>query len=58
MRAKACDDCAAYAEHCHGSLLIHRDGSLECSDDTCDTPAESHEHVVDCFDVTPPCGCP
>jgi serine phosphatase RsbU (regulator of sigma subunit) len=30
-----CPDCAAELDHCHGVLVLHSDGIVECTDPDC-----------------------
>ena len=49
-------DCCVL-EHCHGTLVRHRDGAAECTDPDCRAPGpERHELVVACV-VLAACGC-
>lgn len=48
-----CDDELA---HCHGVLVRHADGRIECIEDTgCDAGEPTHEWAVACAEVG--CGC-
>lgn len=53
-----CADCANELDHCHGTLIIHREGIIECTEDGCvvlDTVR--HDLIIDCESVTGVCGC-
>ena len=50
-----CDE--AYLRHCHSTYVLHQDGTEECSDPTCDTPAEGHGVVIPCGHLHPRCEC-
>jgi hypothetical protein len=53
-----CPDCARQAEHCHGTLVRHADGTVECTDPTCRAGgAERHELVVACALLADGCAC-
>jgi hypothetical protein len=42
-----CPDCTHDLDHCHGTLVLRDDGTLECTDDACvDTGRERHVLVV------------
>ncbi|HUS61527.1 MAG TPA: hypothetical protein VMY34_04970 [Acidimicrobiales bacterium] len=49
--------CARDQEHCHDTLVLHLDGTVECSGSDCVVITEVHDHVVVCSEVSPPCGC-
>ena len=53
----SCTTCAREQEHCHDTLIVHVDGTMECSGGTCEIFVEVHEHLVPCDDVLPPCDC-
>ena len=45
-------------DHCHGTLIVHTDNTVECTDDDCySTDQARHTFIVDCFDVAGGCGC-
>ena len=51
-----CPDCGPnagpYLDHCHGTLVVHRDRSLECTDPTCQLPELlRHDLIIDCMAV-------
>ncbi|MBD0292485.1 MAG: hypothetical protein ICV70_02775 [Jiangellaceae bacterium] len=51
-----CADCGTDLDHCHGTLLLHRDGTLDCTDDACDDLEPlRHGLVVDCAAVAAGC---
>jgi hypothetical protein len=42
-----CPDCVHEADHCHGTLVLRADGTLECTEVECvDACRERHELVV------------
>lgn len=58
MSEPECSLCAAVLDHCHGTLLAHADGSLECTDQDChDTDRVRHLFLADCSDVAGGCHC-
>jgi hypothetical protein len=54
-----CLGCGHGLDHCHGTLVEHLSGELECTDAGCVVlAAERHEHVVPCGQLAgSPC-CP
>lgn len=58
VETHTCPDCAADTDHCHGTLIIHRDGLVECTEPGC-TPADPVRHalLLDCVDVEGGCVC-
>ncbi|NLE81024.1 MAG: hypothetical protein GX610_15860 [Rhodococcus sp.] len=45
-------------DHCHGTLILHTDGSAECTDELCVREIEArHQLIVDCADLIEGCGC-
>lgn len=54
----SCADCAEGLDHCHGTVIAHRDGATECTEPNC-APADPVRHalVVDCADVDGGCAC-
>jgi hypothetical protein len=54
----ACPYCAAQADHCHGTLVRHADGTVECTDVTClELGDERHGLVVVCEVQPDGCTC-
>jgi hypothetical protein len=44
-----CTDCDTERDHCHGTLIEHADGGVECTDDWCVIPYPvRHDMIVDC----------
>jgi hypothetical protein len=44
-----CSSCTADLVHCHGTLVQHADGTIECTDDTCPgTDLVFHELRIVC----------
>jgi hypothetical protein len=53
-----CPLCTEPVFHCHGTLIQHADSVVECTDELCaDLDAETHELVVECWQVKGGCGC-
>jgi hypothetical protein len=49
-------DIHPYIDHCHGTLVVHRDRSLECTDTACELPELlRHTFVIDCMAVLGGC---
>ena len=45
-------------DHCHGTLVVHRDRTLECTDPACHLPELlRHDLIIDCMAVLGGC-CP
>jgi hypothetical protein len=43
-----CPDCARLLDHCHGTLVLHPDGTLECTNPACvDAWHERHDLIVE-----------
>jgi hypothetical protein len=50
----SCRDCTAEVAHCHEVLLVHADGSYECSgDEACAGHPEAHFWVATCAELVP-----
>lgn len=55
----ACPACANGLDHCHGTLVVHVDGELECTERDClDTDHIRHDMVIDCAGTLPGCCAP
>lgn len=53
-----CADRMAELDHCHGTLVEHHDGSVDCTDDGCaDLAMLRHELVISCAELAGGCGC-
>lgn len=54
-----CPDCSAELDHCHGSLVVHADTEVECTQPGCvDLHVVRHTlAVVRCEDVDGTCTC-
>lgn len=58
MANSVCSSCASALDHCHGTLVVHADRSVECTDADCiDLAHVRHTFVVDCGDVAGGCRC-
>jgi hypothetical protein len=52
----ACIECSGDADHCHGTLVRHADGGVECTDLTCVVlTSDRHGLVLACVDTG--CSC-
>ena len=53
-----CPLCSRGIEHCHGSLVVHSDGTAECTEITCvDLQFDRHELVLECHRLATGCVC-
>jgi hypothetical protein len=44
-----CVACAGGFDHCHGTLVAHVDGRVECTEPDCDdVDSARHDLVIDC----------
>ncbi|AHH97996.1 hypothetical protein GCM10010174_05930 [Kutzneria viridogrisea] len=56
--AIACAECTQHRSHCHGTLIVHGDGSRECVEPSCrDVHRHRHDLVIDCRAVHGGCRC-
>jgi len=54
--APACPTCDDDLEHCHGVLVLHADGRVECLEVLrCEGAVVEHDHEVQCDELG--CGC-
>jgi hypothetical protein len=52
----SCADCVILLDHCHGTLVTHSNGGMECTDHQCTNPHPlRHALVIDCTSVTGGC---
>ena len=52
----SCPDCNQHVDHCHGTLVVHTDRTVDCTDTTCEFPdLLRHGFVVDCMAVLGGC---
>jgi hypothetical protein len=51
-----CPDCGTELDHCHGTLIAHSDGTLDCTDAAC-LVADPMRHtlIIDCAAVLGGC---
>ena len=50
----SCRDCVLDVTHCHDVLLVHADGSYECTgDEACTDRPELHAWVLTCAELFP-----
>jgi hypothetical protein len=54
-----CVRCGSDLDHCHGTLVVHLDGSVDCTEPDCvDVDSVRHTLVVGCDDAMfDGCGC-
>jgi hypothetical protein len=53
---KGCADCAGDVDHCHGTLVAHGDGTVDCTDAACAaTEPLRHALIIDCAAVLGGC---
>ncbi|WP_460721901.1 hypothetical protein [Nocardia heshunensis] len=58
MQPNGCALCESALDHCHGTLIVHAAGSVECTEPECfDTGRTRHLFVADCSDVAGGCDC-
>ncbi|MBI4943661.1 MAG: hypothetical protein HY830_23215 [Actinobacteria bacterium] len=51
----SCRRCATDLVHCHGTLVRHTRGDVECSDPGCEGRVAVHDFVIRCGDVESGC---
>jgi hypothetical protein len=52
----SCPDCGLNVDHCHGTLVVHSDRFVDCTDASCVFPDPlRHELLVDCVAVLGGC---
>ena len=51
----ACRRCTELLLHCHGTLVRHGDGTVECTEPECGGDAAMHEFAVSCEEVQATC---
>jgi len=52
----SCSDCGLAVDHCHGTLIVHDDRTVDCTDAACDLPdLLRHGFIVDCIAVRGGC---
>ena len=51
-----CLDCGLDVDHCHGTLVVHEDSTVDCTDVMCELPdLLRHAFIVDCVAVLGGC---
>ena len=56
-RAPKCPDCRTALSHCHDTLVVHADGTLECSKGVnYEARVDRHELIITCHELAR-CGC-
>ncbi len=53
----SCEACGDGLAHCHGTLVLHADGVLDCDEAVCGADPSLHEWWVSCIDLETQCGC-
>jgi hypothetical protein len=54
-----CVECEQDLEHCHGTAIVHFDGSADCTEDPgCHLAADHHIFVISCVEVECSCAGP
>jgi len=52
----SCSDCGLEVDHCHGTLVVHDDRTVDCTDTACQRlDLLRHAIIVDCVDVLGGC---
>jgi hypothetical protein len=52
----SCSDCGLEVDHCHGTLVVHDDRTLDCTDAACELPdLLRHPLIVECVAVLGGC---
>jgi hypothetical protein len=49
--------CAHGLDHCHGTLIVHDNGDLECTDVCADLDEVRHDTHIACTEVVGGCTC-
>lgn len=42
---------------CQGTLVVHADGVIDCSEAPCGAEPDVHGHWMPCVELEAPCGC-
>jgi hypothetical protein len=53
----SCRPCAEALAHCHGTLVLHADGVLDCVEAVCGADPSLHAWWVPCIELAARCGC-
>ncbi len=52
----SCQDCGLEIDHCHGTLVVHSDRTVDCTDAACELPdLLRHPLIIDCATVLGGC---
>ena len=55
----SCSDCRFGVDHCHGTLIVHADRTVDCTDADCELgDLMRHAFVVDCAAILGGCCAP
>lgn len=52
-----CLECGRDWDHCHGALVVHLDGSFECSELVCVAAESAHSYSLSCVELVGGCSC-
>ncbi|GAA3742947.1 hypothetical protein HDA32_003213 [Spinactinospora alkalitolerans] len=52
-----CPGCEREWDHCHGTLIVHTDGAVECTEDDCSASPHLHAWTTPCGRLVPACEC-
>jgi hypothetical protein len=53
-----CASCISDLDHCHGTLVVHPDGLVECTELACvELDRARHLSIIDCQQVDGGCQC-
>jgi hypothetical protein len=52
-----CPECSAAVDHCHGTLVLHADGSVECTDPSCTVYAVDRHGLLLVCGAAEGCSC-
>jgi hypothetical protein len=56
---EACAECGQDLEHCHGTAIMHLDGTADCTDDPgCRLAGDQHLFVISCSEAGCDCEVP
>ena len=51
-----CSECGLEVDHCHGTLVVHDDNTVDCTEAACELPdLLRHAFIVDCIAVLDGC---
>jgi hypothetical protein len=53
-----CPSCISDLDHCHGTLVVHLDEVVECTEPRCVDPDRlRHQLIIDCQQIDGGCDC-